>query len=129
MTLAVPLTFDIQVYDVSAVQVLESLQDLRMIIQSQLFRQTPLHSQQLSQRTWTDGSYWFKYDLTCFQRHPLVEAITSFQVHEENDIGSFSHGPIQLEDMRRLHPAPRFHFLPTKTTKGDLHKRAMHWIR
>ncbi len=129
MPLAVPLTFDIQVYDASAVQVLESLQDLRMIIQSQLFRQTTLHSQQLSQRTCTDRSDWVKYDLTCFQRHSLVEAITSFQVHEENHIGSFSHGPIQLEDSRRLHPAPRFHFLPTKTTTGDLHKRAMHWIR
>lgn len=66
--------------------------------------------------------------LDCFQMRPLVDAITSFQVHEENHIGSFSHGPVQLEDTRRLHPAPRFHFLPPKTTKGNLHKRPMHWI-
>ncbi|XDV47875.1 hypothetical protein PO909_017419, partial [Leuciscus waleckii] len=58
----------------------------------------------------------------------LPAKVCRTMVHEENHIGSFSHGSIQLEDTRRLHPAPCFYFLPPKTTKGNLHKRAMHWI-
>lgn len=46
--MSMPQTFHIKVYDTSAVQVFESLQHLRMIIQSQFFRQTTPRSQQLS---------------------------------------------------------------------------------